>query len=407
MELTEEHYQKLLGLQSPWAVDSVDLSIKKMRVSIEVVYLGEKGVCPECGKSCSIYDHQRERTWRHLDTMQFETLLHSRTPRVKCADHGVLNIQVPWAAKHSHFTLLFEAFVIKILEVARSVEEARKLLKLNWHQVDRIKRLAVERGLKRREAKEIPWIGMDEKSFKRGQSYVSLVNDLEGGRVLEVVEERGELSAHRLLKKGLTEHQREMVCGVALDMSAPFIGAVHSLLPNADIVHDRFHISKHLNEAVDQVRRQEHRKLLKKCDRQLVGTKYLWLRGFEHMSDEVKAEFEGLRRSGLNVAKAWWIKELFTHFWTRTDKFFAERFFGEWIADAFKTGLKPIHKVARMLKQNFQNIITYFDSYITNAVSEGLNSKIQTIKANSRGFRSFENYRISILFYCGKLNMLP
>lgn len=407
MEATEEHYQRLLGLQSPWAVDSVDLSLADMRVGIEVVYRGEDGPCPVCGKPSAIYDRQERRTWRHLDTMQFETLLHSRTPRVRCPEHGVLNLQVPWAAKHARFTLLFEAFALKLLQAARSVEEARKLLRLSWHQVDDIKSRAVARGLKRREAVEMAWIGMDEKSFRRGQSYVSLVNDLEGGRVLEVAEGRGDAAARSLLTAGLSERQREMVCGVALDMSAPFIQAVGDLLPHADVVHDRYHVSQHLNEAVDQVRRQEHRQLLKDRDRRLVGTKYLWLRGPGRWRKADDDAFGSLRHSELNVAKAWRVKELFRHFWTRADAFFAGRFFQMWVRDAMKTALEPIRKVAQMLKQNLRNLLTYFDCYITNAVSEGLNSKIQTIKANSRGFRSFANYRTSILFYCGKLDMLP
>lgn len=407
MEATEEHYQRLLGLQGPWAVDSVDLSLADMRVGIEVVYRGEDGPCPVCGKPGAIYDRQERRTWRHLDTMQFETLLYSRTPRVRCPEHGVLNLQVPWAAKHARFTLLFEAFALKLLQAARSVEEARKLLRLSWHQVDDIKSRAVARGLKRRAAVEMAWIGMDEKSFRRGQSYVSLVNDLEGGRVLEVAEGRGDAAARSLLTAGLSDRQREMVCGVALDMSAPFIQAVGDLLPHADVVHDRYHVSQHLNAAVDQVRRQEHRQLLKDRDRRLVGTKYLWLRGPGRWRKTDDDAFESLRHSELNVAKAWRVKELFRHFWTRADAFFAERFFRTWVRDAMKTALDPIRKVAQMLKHNLRNLLNYFDCYITNAVSEGLNSKIQTIKANSRGFRSFANYRTSILFYCGKLDMLP
>lgn len=407
MEALEEHYGKLLGLQSPWAVDSVDLSTKELRVEIEVVYRGEAGPCPVCGTACAIYDHQARRTWRHLDTMQFETLLSSRTPRVHCPEHGVLNLAVPWAAKHARFTLLFEAFAVRLLQAARSVEEARKLLRLSWHQVDDIKSRAVARGLRRREAAEIPWIGMDEKSFRHGQSYVSLVNDLEGGRVLDVAEGRGEEAARRLLKVGLSPQQRDMVCGVALDMSGPFIQAAEDLLPHADIVHDRFHVSQHLNAAVDQVRRQEHRRLLKDQDRRLTGTKYLWLRGPGRRQPEDAAGFEELARSELHVAKAWRVKELFRHFWTRADAVFAERFFQRWFQDAMKTALAPVRRVAQMLRQNLCRLLTYFDSFITNAVSEGLNSKIQTVKSNARGFRSFQNYRTSILFYCGKLDLLP
>lgn len=385
----------------------MDLSLKDLRVDITVNYLEEEAPCPECGTLCPIYDHQRKRTWRHMDTMQYETYLHSRTPRMKCQKHGVRNIQIPWAEKHARFTLLFEGHAIEVLQASRNIEEARKLLSINWHQAQSIMKRAVERGLRRRKDEEIPWLGMDEKSFRSKQSYVSLVNDLEGGRVIEVLEGRDNKTAEELLNKGLTENQREMVCGVALDMSAPFINAVNDLLPNADIVHDRFHISKHLNDAVDKVRRQENKKLTKKKDKRLVGTKYIWLSGMEHMSKENHALLDDLKKMNLNTSKAWCAKEMFRDFWTRRDKDYAVTFFDYWFREAIKSGLSPVKKVAYMLKKHLGNILTYFDSYITNAVSEGLNSKIQSIKANARGFRTFENYRISILFFCGKLSVSP
>lgn len=407
MDITENHYESLLGLQSPWSVIKVKLSIEKLQVDIYVEHLGQSDACPECGASCPVYDQAAQRTWRHLDTMQFTTLIHSCAPRIQCAEHGVKTVAVPWAGKHSRFTLLFEAFAVRVLQASRSTEEARKLLKLNWHQVQAIMKRSVTRGLQRRNKQEISWVGMDEKSFRSGQDYVSVMSDLEEPRVLDVVEDRDESAAYDLINKSLTEAQREMVCGVAIDMSAPFKASVRELLIHADIVHDRFHISKHLNDAVDKTRRKEHRELMKQNDERLKGTKYLWLRGMDHMSDENRMELDQLKTSSLKVAKAWQIKEMFLYFWTRRDKTYAKSYFEFWYKEAWETGLPEIQKVARMLKKNLSNILSYFDCYITNAVSEGLNSKIQAMKANARGFRSFENYRVSILFYCGKLNLLP
>jgi transposase len=266
---------------------------------------------------------------------------------------------------------------------------------------------AVDRGLERRGNDQIAWIGMDEKSFRKGHDYISLLNDLEEVRVLDVVEGREGDAADKLILKSLDEGQREMVCGAAIDMSAPFTKAIRGHLPNADIVHDKFHVAKHLNEAVDKTRRKEHRKLLKQKDDRLKGTKYAWLKGMEHLGDEALEQVESLAKAELGVAKAWYIKELFRHFWTRRDAVFARSFFERWHQKAFETGLPEIRKVARMLKKHLENLLTYFDCYITNAASEGLNSKIQAIKANARGFRNFENYRVSILFFCGKLELSP
>jgi transposase len=407
MNATEEHYSKLLGLAPPWVVTRVKLNVEALRVDIFVEYGHTSGTCSDCGTDCRVYDRSPGRVWRHLDTMQFETFLHCDPPRTECARHGVKTMPLPWAGKHSRFTQLFEAFAIEVILASRSLQDASRLLRLSWYQLHSIMKRAVERGLERRGHDEIPWIGMDEKSFRKGHAYISVMNDLEHVRVLDVVEGREGTAANDLIAKALDEGQREMVCGVAIDMSAPYISAIHRHLPHADIVHDKFHIAKHLNEAVDKTRRKEHRKLLKDKDERLKGTKYSWLKGMEHLSDEARAQVEDLAKAELGVAKAWYIKEMFRHFWTRRDANFARSYFERWYNEAFNTGLPEIRKVARMLKKHLENILTYFECYITNAASEGLNSKIQAIKANARGFRSFENYRVCILFLCGKLELSP
>jgi transposase len=122
-ELTK-HYRQLLGLDAAWEVSSVDLSLEDNRVEIVVTHRGGPVVCPECGASCSIADHAPERTWRHLDTMQFETRLRARTPRANCQACGVKTTTVPWADKHSRFTLLFEAFAIRVLQACGNVKSA-------------------------------------------------------------------------------------------------------------------------------------------------------------------------------------------------------------------------------------------------------------------------------------------
>jgi len=203
MEL-KEHYGQLVGIESPWEVYSVDLKLEDQRVDIMVEYTDDKGPCPECGKVSPGHDTRKERSWRHLDTMQFATYLHCEIPRIRCQKHGVKSLIVPWAGKNSRFTLLFEAFAIRVLKAARSVEEARKLLGLNWHQVDAIKARAVERGLARRQEIAVEHLGIDEKQFRSGQRYISNLYDLQGGRVLDVVEGRTESGCKHLIKQALT-----------------------------------------------------------------------------------------------------------------------------------------------------------------------------------------------------------
>jgi len=406
MEL-EEHYSQLLGITSPWEIYRVELKLEAQRVEIWIEYTDDEGRCPECGSACSKYDTRKERTWRHLDTMQFATYLHCEVPRVHCDKHGVKSLSVPWAGKNSRFTLLFEAFAIQVLKAARSVEEARKLLRLNWHQVDAIKARAVERGLARRQETNIDYLGIDEKQFRSGHDYVSNLYDLTGGRVLDVIEGRTENACKRLIEQALTPEQKRQVTAVALDMWQAYANAVSETLPQADIVHDRFHISQHLNDAVDSVRRAENKALGKLGDNRLKGSRYYWLTNEENLDKERAEQFAMLKKSDLKVARAWAIKEMFRDFWDYRYAGWAERHFGRWYAWAIRSRLEPIKKKARMIKSHLPNILTYFKHRISNAVAEGLNSKIQTIKANARGYRSFEGFRNSILFYCGGLDMAP
>ena len=403
----EEHYSQLLGTQVPWEISKVDLDMSAHRVDIEIEYTGVTGACPECGANCPKHDDRKPRSWRHLDTMQFATYLHCSVPRVRCKEHGAKTVNVPWAGKNSRFTLFFEGFAVRVLQAARSIEEARKLLGLNWHQVNAIKARAVQRGLSRRQAVTIAYLGIDEKQFRKGHRYISNLVDLQQGRVLDVVEDRTEAACKALIEQSLTTEQQQQVTGVALDMWKAYRNSVEQKLPQADIVHDRFHISQHLNEAVDKVRRQENKELKEAGDRRLVGTKFNWLVNEENLNEAFAEQFSELKQADLKVSRAWAIKELFRDFWDYRYAGWAKRHFDKWYAWAIRCRLEPIKEKARMIKNHLPNILTYFKHRISNAVAEGLHSKIQTVKANARGYRSFDGFRNSILFYCGGLDMKP
>lgn len=401
-----EHYRLLLGLDASWEVSDVSLSLEEKRVDILVSHADGPVTCPECGAQCSIADHAPERTWRHLDTMQFETRLRARVPRCDCKACGVKTTAVPWAGKHSRFTLLFEAMAIEVIRACGNVKAAAGLLGLDWDSVHRIMERAVDRGLDRREVEEVAHVGIDEKNFGRGQSYISLLTDLDGSRILEVTEGRTEESADELWK-AIPDQQRDKVEAVAMDMWQAYMNSAATHAEQAEIVHDRFHISKHLNEAVDRVRRQEHKVLKKVGDDRLTGSKQLWLFNPDNMSEDRWIEFEALKDQELKTSRAWAIKEQFRWFWEYRYAGNARKFFDSWYGWAVRSRLRPISDTAKMLKRHLENILTYFRHRITNAASEGFNSRIQSIKSAARGFRAFRNYRIRILFYCGKLDLLP
>ena len=107
------------------------------------------------------------------------------------------------------------------------------------------------------------------------------------------------------------------------------------------------------------------------------------------------------------MGRAWALKDMFSELWEYTYEGSAKNFFKKWYWWATHARLKPLAKAAKMIKEHLPNILTYLKHRITNAVAEGINSKIQQIKSAARGFRNFYNYRTAILFHCGKLNMYP
>lgn len=407
METLSEHYRRLLNLTESWRVEGVDLRLEERKLEIRLSHVGGRVACPECGRLCGLADHAQERRWRHLDTMQFATELVARLPRARCPEHGVKTLEAPWADKHSRFTLLFESFAIEVLQASRNISAAAELLRLDWNTAQAIIDRAVERGLARRTVDGVRRVGLDEKSFGQGHDYITVLTDIDGSRVLEVAEDRTQKAAEEVLEKSLSPTERQKIQAVAADMLPAYAQAVKAKTPHAELVHDKFHVAKHLGEAVDKVRRAENKALLAIDDDRLKGTRQLWLFGKPNLSRKQRRLFDAIQKRGLKTARAWMLKEQFRWFWRYVYASSAADFFDRWHAWAIRSRLTPMKKVAKMLKRHRKNLLSYFRHRITNATAEGYNSVIQALRYAARGFRSFANYRSRILFFCGKLELKP
>lgn len=337
-------YERILGITSPWHVAEVELKLENRQVLIAVEGSVESERCPECGLRCPRYD-SKERRWRHLDTCQYQTILRAKIPRIKCHEHGVRQVRVPWAEERSRFTALFEALVIDWLRATESIGAVSKGMGLTWEEVSGIRSRAVDRGMKRRGRAELPAaVGVDETSISRGHEYITVVNAL-------------------------------------------------SL--------------KHLGEAVDTVRRSEHRELRAEDDHRLSKTKYLWLTRPERLDAEARARIERLRRGSLLTARAYRYKEHASQLWGYVRRGMAERLWRQWLHGALRCALEPIRIVARMIRNHWAGVINAATSDITNAMSESVNSHIQRIKKRACGFRSRTRFREAILFHLGGLDLYP
>jgi transposase len=401
-------YRHLLGIEDPWFVSEVQLDVKEQRVDVWIEH--PKGLhwpCPECGAESTLHDHAEERVWRHLDSCQFQTFLHARPPRVICSEHGVRQVHLPWAEPHSRFTLLFERFAIEVLRQT-TIQAGRLILRISWDEAWHVMERAVKRGLGRKPERMVAQLGVDEKSVGSGQDYVTVVCDLERSTVEEVTEGNNCRSLE-IYFEGLTDKQREGIEAVAMDMAGGYINAVSGSLPEGreKIVFDRYHIMKLMNEAVDRVRREEHRRLTDSGSSILAGTKFLWLYARERLPAKYREQFSMLKAASLKTARAWAIKETLRQLWRYKSRAWAERFWKRWYFWATHSRLAPVKKIANTLKTHLYGVLTYCKHRITNATTEGINSQIETLRKAACGFRNKQRFRTVILFHLGGLDLYP
>jgi transposase len=374
-------FTQLLSLERPWAVDEVIFDAKGESIGVFVGHRGNARFrCPKCGAVLPLYDHTPPRKWRHLDHGSWLTLVFARVPRVACLFHGIQRVRLPWALPGSRFTFGFEKQAIDTLLEA-DVLGASRLLRLSWDETWGLMKRAVERGLKAKRRRVIPYLGADEKAIAKRHRYVTLIGDLERGTIEFIAFDRKKSSLDAFYQS-LSPRQLAGIRAVAMDMWEPYISSTLQHVPDAanKIVFDRFHVMKHMLEAVDSVRKAEHRVLQAQDDDTLKGTKYFWFFSEENVPEKDADRFAYLKRLHLKTSRAWAIKECLRDLWNYQHKHAARRHWQAWHAWAIRSRLKPVVKAARMIEGHLENVLTYCEHRITNATIEGLNSKIQTVK---------------------------
>lgn len=399
-------YARILGIQLPWRVDDVELHLEAGEVVIRVSRERSGLGCPTCGQAVPGYD-TRERRWRHLDTCQYRTILIAEVPRLQCPEHGVVQVPVPWAEPGSRFTALFEALVIDWLQEASLAGVARRL-GVSWDEVDGIMSRAVSRGLARRELEAPRQIGVDETSFQKRHEYVTVVCDLERDRVLHVADEHTEASLAEFYELLGPARCGELTV-VAMDMWRAYIAATRQYVPGADqkIAFDKFHVVRLLVDAVDRVRRAENRSLRARGDDRLVRTRYWWLTNQKRLDRRWKQAFAPLRRSTLKTARAWAIKEFALRLWQYMRPGWALRAWQRWLSWALRCRLLPMRKAAESIRKYLWGILNAIRAKVTNALTEGMNSRIQELKRRACGYRNRGRFREAIYFHLGGLNLYP
>lgn len=388
-----------MNIEDPWYIKDIDFNPELKQLDIWIDFKkGSKFPCPKCsGANCSIHD-TIDKVWRHLNFFEYKTYLHCRVPRVKCDDCGVHQIEVPWARKQSGFTLLMDAIIITL---AQSMPILKVAIMLDEHDT-RIWRVIIY-YVKKSRAKEnfskVSKIGIDETSFKKGHKYVTIVADIEKSKVMYVCEGKDSSTLTRF-NKDLINHggKPTMIRSISCDMSPAFINGISSEFPDAKITFDKFHVMKMMNEAVDEVRKQEQSTI-----KELKNSKYLWLKNEGNLSEKQKERFLALKNQKLKTVRAYNVKLSLQEFWDSKNRKEATQYLKKWYFWATHSRITPITEAANTVKKHWDGILNYFDSKITNGILEGINSIVQLQKRNARGFKNIQYFINMIYLKLGKL----
>ncbi len=283
-----------------------------------------------------------------------------------------------------------------------------RILRISWDEAWGIMERAVARGQAAKGPHVPARIGVDEKAAAKGHTYLTLVTDLDAGTVCYIADDRTTASLDGYFE-ALPATERAGIQAVAMDMWQPYINSVLAHLPGAEdkIVFDRFHIMGYLGKAVDTVRKREHKALRAAGDDTLTKTKYLWLYSAENLPERHRERFNALRDADLKTARAWAIKEDLRWLWGYRRRGWAKRHWKAWYFWATHSRLGPVIDAARTIARHLRGVLNFFAHRITNAVSEGLNSKIQMIKKRAYGFRNREHFKTAIFFTLRGPTALP
>ncbi len=246
-------------------------------------------------------------------------------------------------------------------------------------------------------------ISLDEKSFSNGHNYLTILSDPINKRVLDIIEGRKIENTEELLTWTLSPKQLKNITLITMDMwKAYMMAAAKKILPQATIIHDKFHTVKYLNKSVNEVRKMET-----KHEIALKSTKYLYLKAPRGWSNQEAFKFNQIDAINLKTSIAWRIKENFKEIYTIGNWYVFKDFFENWYKNALQSKLKPMIKVADTLLKHLEGILNSAMHSVSNSIAENINSQIQIVKSMTRGFANFKGYQNAVLFFQGKLNMFP
>jgi len=372
---------------------------------------GRCGKCSQCLQPAPGYDRLEERTWQHVPLWGIPTYFCYAPRRVNCPQHGIVVEAIPWSEGKRPLTRAMMGFLARWAR-RLSWKETAQVFHTSWEAVYRSVQWFVEWGLAHRQLENVQSLGIDELHWGRGKradNFITVIYQIDRScrRLLWV----GRRRTRATLKRGLQALGPEVVKGlrfVCSDMWQPYLQVIAHQADQALHVLDRFHITMHLNQAVDEVRRAESSRLRaagKASAQRLKHMRWPLLRRHRSVRGRARQKLWNLWMSKLATGRAWELKETFDHFWKYKSVLWAQGFLDYWCLRAMRSRLEPMQKVARMLRAHQELILNWFRAKgeISSGAVEGLNNKCRVVTRRSYGFRTYEAIEIALYHTLGKL----
>lgn len=347
----------------------------------------------------------RRRLWRDLKIRDVPLVIAYTPRRVVCPDCGVRVEQVPWAERWARVT---RSLARVVAELARHTDlsTVSHHYGLNWKSVASIIGRVVQWGLAKRRRRPLHILGLDEVSRKKGHKYLTVVYDLERGHVAWIGKDRTRETVHRFFD-WLGKRRARSIEAVTMDMWAPYLDVVRERAPQVEVCFDRFHVVRHLNAAVDEVRRSLVRQLARPAKALIKGTRFVLLKNPWNLTPKQKRSLRALVRANSPLSRAWYLKEAFQGFWEYVSASWARRHLHQWLWWASHSRLEPFKDFARMIREHKDGILAWTRRRISNGALEGMNNKIKLVSHRSYGFRNDDRYMEAIYHNCAALPLPP
>ena len=402
--VTASTLSTLLGL--PGMVVT-EYAIEEQEVGRDVLHIFAEhaldvAVCPNC-KCLSVAVHEsEERCIRHLDIWGKATYVHFPARRFDCKQcKKPFTEGLSWIENKRRTSTEYELNVYEQCQHT-DIEAVAEREGLHPETARSIFGRWAKRAEKKQKRAFVRCLGIDEISLRKGHKHFALVlTDLERHYVIAVLPERSQKALEAWLD-GLKEDERKAIRLVAMDMWGPYRGVIKTKLSHAEIVADRFHVMKQLNDAIAKIRRNLQAKSDKVTYELLKGTRWILVRNRADLTLEEETKLQIALNAFPELRTAYLLKEKFTLIAnTIQNRPQAERFLGAWVCEAQATDLSQLVKFTHTLQNWWNEFLNYFNEGFSSGVVEGLNNAIRGIIRRAYGYHLFENFRLHVIVQIG------